>query len=314
MRFSTCIVATSATLIAICPTWAAAKAKIADGGAVATCSVETAFGAIPTDGAVAVDIGSYDSSVFDPVRGGNCDPTTFQAFSINIDGSTYSQMFVNENGVVSFGAPITDDPSTPLASLTVPAFAPFFANGFLPDAAALTFGYTSTNDGFANNSFWLTWNEFLPQGDPNSQPNIFQLGIVDLGGGDFDLIFNYEAINWDPAGGAQAGLNDGAGAVFSLNGAFVPGAYLGFDDTSGGASNCKSASPATALACNAINDGTGIGAQDFSTGTNSNGYYLFRFRNGALVNPAEIPLPAAMWLFVAGAAGLAGRRAIKRKP
>jgi hypothetical protein len=290
-----------------------ARNKISDGGAVATCSVETAFGAIPTDGAVAVDIGSYDSSVFDPVRAGNCDPTTFQAFSINIDGTTYNQLFVNENGIVSFGAPVGDAPSTPLANITIPVFAPFFADGFLPDASALTFGYTSTNDGFANNSFWLTWNEFLPQGDPNSEPNIFQLGLVDLGGGDFDLILNYVVINWDPAGGAQAGINDGAGAVTVLNGGLIAGAYLGFDDTSGGSSSCQSATPATALACNAINDGSSIGGQDFTTGTTSNGYYLFKFRNGQLVSPtSEIPLPAAMWLFLAGAAGLAGRRALQK--
>ena len=290
---------------------AIAKAKIADGGAVATCSVETAFGAIATDGAVAVDIGSYDSSVFDPVRGGNCDPTTFQAFSINIDGTNYSQLFVNENGIVSFGAGVADDPSTPLANITIPVFAPFFADGFLPNASALVFGYTSTNDGFANNSFLLTWNAFLPQGNAASDPNIFQLGIVDIGGGDFDVVFNYEAVNWNPSGGAQAGVNDGAGNFFLLNGALVPGAYLGFDDVSSGSSNCQSATPATALACNAINDGTGIGAFDFNTNANSNGYYLFRFRNGALVNPAEAPLPAAMWLFLAGMAGLAGRRALK---
>lgn len=290
---------------------AQARLKIADGGAVATCSVETAFGAIPTDGSVAVDIGTYDSSVFNAARGGNCDPTTFQAFSINIDGTSYNQLFVNENGIISFGAGVTDAPSTPLANITIPVFAPFFADGFLPNASALVFGYTSTNDGFANNSFWLTWSPFLPQGNAASDPNIFQLGIVDLGGGDFDLVFNYEAINWDPAGGAQAGINAGAGNFFLLNGALVPGAYLGFDDVSGGSSNCQSATPATALACNAINDGTGIGAFDFNTGANSNGYYLFRFRNGALVNPAEVPVPAAMWLFLAGLAGLSGRRAIK---
>lgn len=314
MKSRAALFAAAFALAAVFAVTAHARLKIADGGAVATCSVETAFGAIATDGSVAVDIGSYDPTVFDPVRGGNCDPATFQPFSINIGGTTYSQMFVNENGIVSFGAPITDDPSTPLANITVPVFAPFFADGFLPNAGALTFGYTSTTSGFANNSFWLTWNAFLPAGNAGADPNVFQLGIVDLGGGDFNLILNYERINWDPAGGAQAGINAGPGALFLLNGAFAAGAYLGFDDTSGGSSNCQSASPATALACNAINDGSSIGGNDFNTGTTSNGYYLFKFRNGALVSPAaEIPLPAAMWLFLAGLAGLAGRSAAGRQ-
>jgi hypothetical protein len=302
-----------ASLLLILSTSAAhARGRIADGGNVATCSVAAAFGTVPTNGAVTVDIGVYDSGVFDPVRGGNCDPTTLQGFSVNIGGSLYSQFFLNENGVISFGAPIGDAPSTPIGNLAVPAFAPFFADGFLPAADSLVFGYTSTNDGFANNSLWLTWDEFLPEGNPAAEPNVFQLGIIDLGGGDFDLVFNYVSIAWDPAGGAQAGLTDGAGNFLALAGALVPGAYLGFDDTSGGSSNCQSATPATALACNAINDGGGIGAQDPSTGTLSNGYYLFSFRDGAFVNPAPVPLPAALPLFLLGVGALGARRKLRR--
>lgn len=299
----------------IAQTDAVAKQKIADGGNVATCSVQGVFGAIPTNGAVSVPIGVYDPSVFDAVRGGNCDPTTFSGFSINIEGTSYSSVFVNENGIVSFGASIGASPATALFELATPAFAPFFADGFLPNDAALEFGYTDASVGLPN-SFWLTWNALLPEGNPGATPNIFQLGIVDLGGGDFDLILNYEQIAWDSATiGAQAGITNGLGAYFLLAGAGVPGAYLGFDDTSSGSSVCNSATPATALACNAINDGSQVvGGQDANTGLPSNGYYLFKFRNGVLVDPvpSQVPLPAAFWLFVAGAGVLFGRRALKR--
>lgn len=265
-----------------------AKSKIADGGSVDTCSVQGVFGSIPIDSFVEVPIGIYDP-VFDPVRNGNCDPTTFAGFSINIGGTSYSSVFVNENGIVSLGGAVIDPPSTSLASLTVPAFAPFFADGFAPDPSvdpdSLKFGYTHPTISPNVPSFWLTWNNFLPQGNAAATPNVFQLGIAPIGtSGDFDLIFNYESIAWDDASiGAQAGVTDGGATDVVLAGAGIPGAYIGFDDEFGG-TGCQGASnPATALACNKINDGSQPIGNDPPPAPPSNGYYLFKFRNGALV-------------------------------
>lgn len=263
--------------------------RIIDGGSVATCSVQFEYGNLPTDGAVTVPIGVFDPLVFDPTRNGNCDPTTFSGFSINVGGTNYNSVFLNENGVVSLGAPVAVAPSTPLANLTVTAFAPFFADGFAPDPSidpdSIQYGYTHPSIGFSN-SFWLTWNNFLPQGNSSALPNIFQLGIVPIGSnGDFDLILNYENIIWDSSTiGAQAGVTDGKSAAVILPGAGITGAYLGFDDTSSGSSVCNSGTPATALACNKINDGSQvIGNPDPDTGLPANGYYLFKFRGGVLV-------------------------------
>ena len=265
-----------------------ARGKIFDGGSVDTCSVQFEYGNLPTDGAVEVPIGVFDPLVFDPTRSGNCDPTTFSGFSINVGGTSYDKVFVNENGIVSLGAAVTDTPSTPLANLTVPAFAPFFADGFAPDPSidpdSLKYGYTHPSTG-SPNSFWLTWNNFLPQGNSAATPNLMQLGIAPIGtSGDFDLIFSYESISWDSATiGAQAGLTDGGATDVALPGAGVPSAYLGFDDVFGG-TGCNSATPLTALACNKINDGTQpIGSTDPDTGQLSNGFYVFKFRGGVLV-------------------------------
>lgn len=282
-----------------------ARMRVIDGGNVSACSVQDVFGAMPTDGAISMSIGTYDS--------GACGAATVNGFSVNIGGNFYSTLFVNENGIVSFGSAISDAPSTALSALTAPAFAPFFANGAILDNASLLYGYTDASVGFPD-SFWLTWDAFIPEGAGAGAPaNIFQLGIVDLGGGDFDLIFNYEAINWDDASiGAQAGLTDGLGNAFLLSGAGVAGAYLGSDDTSSGASVCTSANPATALACNKINDGSqAIGGVDFNTGLPSNGYYLFKFRDGVL-QTAEVPLPGAAGLFLVGAIALGTRRRANR--
>lgn len=284
-----------------------AKARIIDGGGVSACSFDGTFGAIPTDGAVSVQLGLYDAS---------CAAAPTQSFSLNIGGTIYDTMFVNENGIVSFGAPITAGPATPLSALTSPAFAPFFADGANTTTTSLRYGWTDASVGFPN-SLWLTWDSFTPEGDPTAAPNIFQLGIVDQGGGDFDLIFNYEQINWDSSAiGAQAGVTLGLGDIFTLAGAGTPGAYLGSDDTSSGASVCSSATPSTALACNNINDGTQpIGSVDFNTGGLANGYYLFKFRNGVLLDTPvnEVPLPAAAGLFLIGAVVIGGRKLLKKR-
>jgi hypothetical protein len=285
---------------------AMARRVISDGGNVSACGFDGTFGTIPTDGAVSIPIGIYDSS---------CAASPTQGFSLNIGGTFYDQMFVNENGIVSFGAPIGDSPATPLGSLTSPAFAPFFADGANTTATSLKYGWTDSSVGFPN-SIWLTWDSFTPEGDPNAAPNIFQLGIVDLGAGDFDLIFNYESINWDsPTIGAQAGVVTSLGAAFLLPGAGIPGAYFGTDDISSGSSVCNSATPSTALACNKINDGSqAVGGIDAITGLPSNGYYLFKFRDGVLLDTPvnEIPLPPAAGLFLLGAAALGGRKLFKR--
>lgn len=293
-----------------------ARSKISDGGNVDACSVQAVYGAMPANGALQVDIGVYDSGTFDATGGGNCAPATFNPFSINVGGTSFDKLFVHENGVVTLGAADTSDPAAALSAFGVPIFAPFFANAATPDISSLRFGYTSL-DIFPNvESFWLTWSAFVSADNAAAAPSIFQLGIVPVGAaGDFDLVFNYETINWDSSTiGAQAGVSDGQGNSIILPGAGVPGKYLGEISFSSGSPVCLNANDlATALACNAINDGTQVGGFDGSTGENSIGYYLFKFRNGVLQTAgAEVPLPAAAWLFVIGAGALGGRRLIKR--
>lgn len=287
-----------------------AKKRVVDGGGVDACAFQDTFGALATDGSIEMPLGTFDFG---------CSSTALNTFSINIGGTFYNSMFVNENGFVSFGAPISPGPATPLGSFTAPAFAPFFADGAVPDTTLdLRYGWTDSNVGFPN-SVWVTWAGSVPQGAPTAAPNIFQLGIVDLGLGDFDLIFNYEAINWDSSAiGAQAGVVTSLNNAVILAGAGIPGAYLGTADTSTGVSLCNSATPSTALACNNMNDGSQpIGAFDFDTtnGDLSNGYYLFKFRNGVLINAPvnEIPIPAAFGLFAMGLGLFGGRRLMQRR-
>lgn len=295
-----------AAIAAVIVSPADAGRRVADGGFVDFCD----FSTMPTDGSLSINIGTYDT---------NCGSTPTSAFSVNIGGTTYSSLFVNENGIISFGAPITAGTGTPLGSLTTPAFAPFFADGQINQDGSrygLQYGWTDSSFGFPD-SFWVTYSNFTPQGDPSASPNIFQVGLVDIGGGDFDLIFNYEVINWDMSAiGAQAGVVTSLNNAFLLNGAFIPGAYLGSNDSSSGADVCTSATPATALACNKINDGSQVvGGLDFNTNLPANGYYLFKFRSGVLTSPPinEVPIPAAFGLFALGLAAFASKRLMHKQ-
>ncbi|NWG70855.1 MAG: hypothetical protein HXY23_04480 [Parvularculaceae bacterium] len=267
------------------------------------CSVETFYGPIGTNGATEVDIGIFNADTGVNNFGTTCDAltdptTTFSPFSINFFGQTYDKIFVNENGILSFGAPVTQDPSTSLFALNVPAIAPFFSNGVLPSPGVLEFGWGGLDQ------FWLTWFGLEEEGSATGDRNSFQIAIINKGGGDFDLLFNYDFIEWDPG---QAGFTDGAGNGYLFPGSGDAGALLG-DESPFGAFPCT----ANSLACNFFNLGP------FATDLNGDprvGLYRFEFRNGApLATPGPVvPLPAAFWLFLAGPALLGAGRLLKKR-
>lgn len=278
-------------------TAANARGTVLD-GSIDICSVEVFYGDIPSNGAVEVALGTFNADDGINQFGTTCDAlthpnTTFNPFSVNIGGTLYDKMFVHENGILTFGAPIAADPSTPLFTLAVPAIAPFFANGLLPANGSLEFGWSGAD------TYWLTWFGLEEEGGVAGVRNRFQVAIKSLGGGDFDLIFNYDLIEWDPG---QAGFTDGAGGGFLFPGAGIAGGYLG-DDNPLTPLDC---SP-TSLACNLFNDGTGPGSIDFENNLRT-GYYKYEFRNGILT-----PIPAAAWIFGAGFVALLGA-ARRRKP
>jgi hypothetical protein len=306
MRIQAIAAILTAALI-LAPDDANAGRRVFDNGLDA-CSVDFVAGPVPSDGGVEVAIGTHDPNVFDS-EFRQCDPSTFDGFSIKIGDDLFDTLYVNENGIVSFGGLVTSPAGTALADIGLPVFAPFFADGQIVDQDSLVYGYTREQDAFGVNSFWLTWASFFPEGDPTADPNIFQMVIVDQGNGDFDLIFNYDTIAWD-GDDAQAGFYTDVGSQILLAGAGIAGAYQGEADEFTQA--CFPGFAATALACNSRNDGTGLASRDlFDPNIVLNGYYLFQFRDGVFVDGVqEVPLPPAVFL---AAIGLLGLSRISRK-
>lgn len=155
-------------------------------------------------------------------------------FPVNFGGQFYSSLHVSNNGHVIFG------PATPLwwqlrlwESFSIPLIAAFHADVDTRPATTspVTYGQT-TFDG--RNAFcvnWLNVGYFDPNVLGGNRLNSFQLLLVDRnnrGAGDFDVILNYDTIDWesgatgvDGRGGTlapRAGIYNGTAVLWELPG------------------------------------------------------------------------------------------------
>jgi hypothetical protein len=187
-------------------------------------------------------------------------------FGVNFYGTTYRQLYVNENGNVTFGSPLGAFSPVSLGQLRYPMLAPFFADVDHTAAGAVTFGAGTVN---GHAAFAATWAGVGYYSNHADRLNDFQVVLVDrsdTGKGNFDAEFNYARVQWesgDFSGGigglggsaARAGFTDGNGKAVELPGSGVAGSLL-----DGGP-------PGTALARNLLNSDVA-------------GRYVFSFRDG----------------------------------
>jgi hypothetical protein len=171
-------------------------------------------------------------------------------FTLDFFGSTYSQLYVNNNGNVTFDGPLSSyTPFGLTPAGTDKIIAPFFADVDTRGAGSgltmygygagevdghLAFGVNYVNVGyyFANtdrlNSFQLV---LIQREDTGSAEN-------------FDIEFNYDKVQWetgDASGGsgglggasAVAGYASGSGEAYELAGSGVNGAFLDSNATAG---------------------------------------------------------------------------------
>lgn len=221
---------------------------------------------------------------------GSAGPIT--GFPVNVNGTTYTTAYVNNNGNLTRTA--SSSGFTPFPSLfssaTDPILAPFFADVDTRGAGSgiVRYGASTVAGHLAAGVNWINVGYFNGKITPL---NSFQLVIIqrsDINPGDFDFEFNYDHILWetgDSNGGvnglggssARAGWSDGAGHWFEIPGAGVNGAYLD--------SNLS-----TGLIHNSLN-------------SDVLGRYLFQVRSGVI--EGAVPEPSTMVLACLAAAGLA---------
>lgn len=127
-------------------------------------------------------------------------------FPVTVFGSTRTALFVNNNGNVSFGAPLSAYTPVKLGSLGLDIIAPFWAD---VDTRAAGSGITTYGTGQieGHQAFGVEWFNVGYYNAHDDKLNTFQLVLIDrsdTGAGNIDIEFNYGSITWE-TGGASGG-------------------------------------------------------------------------------------------------------------
>lgn len=197
-------------------------------------------------------------------------------FTVNFFGINRSAVYVNNNGNLTFDQPLFEFTPFDLTATSREIIAPFFADvdtsaaGQPVTYGSGTFGGRSA---FGVNYIDVDYFESAPE---HNNRNSFQVILVDRSDiqvGAFDIVFNYDQIQWETGeasgsdgngrGGdsARVGYSNGsgdAGTFFELVGSAVNGAFLD--------------SGPNALVSNRLNSGV-------------NGRYIFQARDGTVIAP-----------------------------
>ena len=225
--------------------------------------------------------GVFNSNSLGPTDDGTAGPISLGFSSgINLFGTTYTTLFINNNGNVTFGTADTSyTPSSLTAAGQTPRIAPFFADVDTRGAGSGIVSYgTGTVNGRA--AFGVNWPNVGYYSLHTNKLDNFQLVLIerfDTGPGNFDIEMNYNQIQWetgDPSGSnglggnsAHAGYTNGsgiAGTNFEFVGSGVNGAFLDTNSTTG-------------LINHSLNS-----TVDGQSSTPVNGRYIFLARAGAV--------------------------------
>ena len=141
---------------------------------------------------------------------------------LKLGATTYNQIYVNNNGNITFNGPLSSYTPGQIGGGTIPIIAPFWADvdTRLPNAsnvpASYTNGITTYNVDAVKGSVTVTWDnvDYFSVLNNNSdgtwkhvpKKNSFQLQLIDQGKGDFEIVFRYQYMNWS-AGDASGGTN-----------------------------------------------------------------------------------------------------------
>jgi len=156
-------------------------------------------------------------------------------FSINFFGTVYDSFFVNENGVISFGAPFSATPGdgVDVFNAGIPVIVPYFADADMGAGGNVVLAFTFGVNMFVNMSS-------THQGStvPASLFNHMQVAFFGSETStDFRLELNFDAVQWESGdldGGTNGlggippriGFSDGFGRTYAVPGSGMNGVLL----------------------------------------------------------------------------------------
>lgn len=198
-------------------------------------------------------------------------------FTVDFFGDEYTELYVNNNGNVTFDASLGTFTPFDFTISGTPMIAPFLADVDTSGAPfdgsrEVTYGEV-TVDG--KPAFCVNWVDVGYFGSHADKLNSLQLLLVEQGTeGDFDIVFNYDKVHWetgDASGGsdgfggtpAAAGWANGDGEHFDLR----PGSF-------------------DSMALLDSNPSTGLIHGMLGNGNTQPGRYVFEVRNNGTSGPA----------------------------
>jgi hypothetical protein len=173
------------------------------------------------------DFGENTLAANDDQSTGVIDLTSVFPYGLNFFGNTYNNVYLNNNGNITFNSPLSSYAASPITQFTsYPIIAPFHSD-VDTRAGALVASPGGTSKG-SNLVYWdldpvnrqvtFTWDD-VGYYSYGTSPNAFQLVLKDVGLGNLQIDFRYENITWliGAASGstlARAGYSLGDGFTY----------------------------------------------------------------------------------------------------
>ena len=162
-------------------------------------------------------------------------------FTANFFGDSYSSLYVNNNGNLTFTGPLSTFTPSPIATAGLRIIAPFWADVDTRGAGSSQVTYSfGTGVIGGRNAFGANYINVGYFSSKTDKLNSFQVILIDrsdVAPGDFDIEFNYDKVQWETGdasngsggvGGSpvRVGYASATGATLELAGSGVSGAFL----------------------------------------------------------------------------------------
>ncbi len=162
---------------------------------------------------------------------------------VNFFGRNFTQVYVNNNGNLTFGEPLSQFTPNGLATgVGHPIIAPFFADVYtIGNSGLVMYGNATINNVNAFVGNYINVCYYEGECDKHNSFQVVLYDRSDTGAGNFDIEFNYDQVQWetgDASGGTHGlggtsaavgysnGLSGDANVFFQLPGSLVNGALI----------------------------------------------------------------------------------------